>query len=349
MSKIVHFDVEGANIPSRGVFRAKLTEKVKDLSESSLSKNTREAYNYAYQSFRKFCAHGHLSPDDEPHEVVAMYVAHAAELGMSPNSIASYLAGIKHLLLERDGVEIDLKHKLIHKVMAGYVRESNLERGGPAKKDALSFEELTAIVTMIDDNTLAGERDRCLLLVGFGGGFRRSELAGLEIRDINFVENGVLIRKRDSKGDRKKEGRTVGIERISDVGSRMMCPVSALDEWLEVMKAARSVSSLPDTAPVFPRMFRGGSLGGKPITGESVLLILRKHALASGVITEETADRLGGHSLRSGLITTGYKRGADLRSLARQVDHKRLDTTNGYIRDQDALENNPTGLIFGNR
>ena len=333
------------NVSYPGDFRIQLENKLDELTQNALAKNTRDLYRMAFDSFRAFCAAGGITREDEPHRVLALYVAHMSALGMKPNTISSYLAGVKHHLLEM-GVVIDSNHTVLKAAIQGHVRTSNLEEG-ITKKDALTFDELQEIVAIIDDSTISGERDRTLMLVGFAGGFRRSEVSALRVGDLTFSDEGVVIRKRDSKGDRNKEGRIVAISRVADGNHRMMCPVAALESWLRVYAEVRNVRALTDEDPVFPRMFRGGSLSSKSITGESVLNILRKHALAAGVNTEETERRLGAHSLRAGLITAGYRKGADLRSLARQVDHKRLDTTNGYIRDQDVFENNPTSLIFG--
>ena len=327
-----------------------LEHKLEELIDNALARNTRDTYAIAFQSFRKFC-NGQLREQNEdmaPEHALALYVAFLANKGMKPSTISTYLAGIKSILAD-SGVVIDFGYEKLKNAIAGHARQSNLENG-IAKKDALSLDELEKILAMIDDTTIAGERDRTLLLVGFAGGFRRSELAAIKYSDLTFSDDGVVVLKRNSKGDRMKKGQLVGIFRSEGQGRRMMCPVAALEAWLELyQEALGGKGRLQEDTPVFPRMYRGGRVGATAITGESVLIVLRKHAHAAGVINAETEGRLGAHSLRAGLITTGYQNGADLRALAKHVHHKRLDTTSGYIREKEVFENNPTSKIFGSR
>src|SRR5262249_32423769 len=140
---------------------------------------------------------------------------------------------------------------------------------------------------------LKDARDRALMLVGFAGGFRRSELVGLDDKDIEPVRQGIIIHLRRSKTDQEGMGRKIGVP----FGRTRHCPVTAVEQW-------RKRSGITEGA-LFRPVDRHGVLGSQRLSGEAVSLVVKERIAAAGL------DPLGysGHSLRAGLATSAAQSG----------------------------------------
>ena len=167
---------------------------------------------------------------------------------------------------------------------------------------ALTTDQVRAMVCRLPESP-RGLRDRALLLIGFAGGFRRSELAALDFADVEDSEDGLKILIRRSKADQEGEGRKLGIPFGSDPRT---CPVRAYRKWI----AAAAITE----GPIF-RHFHNQKMGDCGITPQVVALILKKAAERVGL----DATELSGHSLRSGLATTAARNGASERSIMKQT------------------------------
>jgi integrase len=175
----------------------------------------------------------------------------------------------------------------------------------------------------IPPSTHARRRDRALLLTGIAGAFRRSELVALDVEDVRFVPEGMLVSIRRSKTDQDGAGATLAIA----YGDRPdFCAVRALRTWLEHAEIS--------TGPIFRRIRAGDRLTADRLTDRSVALIVKRHAEPVGLSPELFA----GHSLRSGGITAAVREGHDERELARLSRHKNMDVLRGYIRRESAFE-----------
>jgi integrase len=197
-------------------------------------------------------------------------------------------------------------------------------RTAPTKeKAALSLEDLEHMLEAIPPSTHANRRDRALLLTGIAGAFRRSELVALDVEDVRFVAEGMLISIRRSKTDQEGQGATLAIA----YGDRPdFCAVRSLKSWLEHAGIRRG--------PIFRRIRAGDRLTGDRLTDRSVALVVKRHAEPVGLDPELFA----GHSLRSGGITAAVREGHDERELARLSRHKNMDVLRGYIRRESAFE-----------
>lgn len=212
-------------------------------------------------------------------------------------------------------------HTEIRELMAGIRRRLKVR---PDKVDRLTTDQVRAIVSVLDLDTLTGLRDRVLLLLGYAGGFRRSELVGLERRQLRRTSDGYVLEFLGSKDDQEGKGRSVGIPAFP--GSPL-CPVAAIDAWLVV-------AAISD-GPIFRKVTRYKTITTRALTGAAVAQIIRR--VAAGI----PADNL----LRAGHATTAALKQAPDRSIMRQTGHKRAETLDGYVRPATVfIDNSATYL-----
>jgi site-specific recombinase XerD len=176
---------------------------------------------------------------------------------------------------------------------------------------------------------LTGLRDRALLLIGFGGALRRSELVALDVADLEETETGLLVRIRASKTDQEGQGATIAIAR-GDVA----CPVKALRAWL----AASGI----EAGPIFRPIDKAGAVRASRLTCRSVANIIKAYAARAGF----DASTFSGHSLRAGFLTSAAGKGASIFKMMDVSRHKSVDTLRGYVRDAELFKDHAgTGLL----
>jgi integrase len=185
-----------------------------------------------------------------------------------------------------------------------------------AKKDPITAVELRRMMDTAPTGLL-GVRDRALVLLGFAGGFRRSELVALDVRDLKFVPEGLEAFVRRSKTDQEAEGFTKVIAYGSDPAT---CPVRGVQDWL-------ALSGIAEGA-VFRPINRHEHIGVKRLSDFAVAVIIKRLADKAGLPTPQ----LSGHSLRAGFVTEANKNGADYPAIMDQTGHTKLDTVHGYNR-----------------
>jgi len=170
-------------------------------------------------------------------------------------------------------------------------------------------------------NNLRGTRDRALLLLGFGGAFRRSELAALTVEDLEEVEGGLRVHIQKSKTDQEGAGEVVPV--IRGNGS---CPCRAVKEWLD----AAGIES----GPVFRRMAKGGKICDNGLTPHSIGTIVKRYAKKAGL---DPAD-YSGHSLRAGFLTSAAENGAGLFAMMNISRHRSVETVRTYVRRSEEFK-----------
>jgi integrase len=218
-----------------------------------------------------------------------------------------------------------MRHACVSEVLHGIRREKGVAQVGKA---AL----LTADVrTMIErlPNSLLGKRDAALLLLGYAGGFRRSELAGLLVSDIEFCEEGLRVHLRRSKTDQEGQGRKIGIPYGSDPQT---CPVRALRRWLT---AAGIVEG------ALFRAVMHGRVSEKAFIPQVVALVVKRHCKAAGL----DYAKFAAHSLRAGLCTQSALNGASERSIMKQTGHRSVQMVRRYIREGSLFRENSAGKL----
>ena len=190
------------------------------------------------------------------------------------------------------------------------------------------------VVASENAETIAQERatvrDAALLLVGYAGAFRRSEVASLRIEDVEFVEDGATVLLRRSKTDQVGKGQKRALPHGSHPET---CPVRNLRRWLELLGEAEG--------PIFRPIDRHGNLRKTALSDRSVCELVKKRAQAAGL----NRDRYSGHSLRAGLATAASAAGVSQRSIMDQGDWKSVQTVMRYVREGTLFKNNAAASI----
>ena len=195
------------------------------------------------------------------------------------------------------------------------------------KAPAVAGKVLGMVATAPDK--LASSRDRALLLVGFGGALRRSELVALDVADDEETETGLLVKIRSSKTDQERVGATIAIAR-GDVA----CPAKALREWLDAAGI--------EAGPIFRPIDEGGTVKASRLTDRSVANIVKAYAKRAGF----DDSTFSGHSLRAGFLTSAAGKGASIFKMMDVSRHKSVDTLRGYVRDAELFKDHAgAGLL----
>jgi integrase len=298
--------------------------EVRRLHDHARAEATKRAYAADWKHFESWCeARGYTSLPATP-DALALYLgALAGRFKMS--TIERRLATIR-VAHATAGFDAPTRHPAVREARAGARRLYGVATAG--KAPALA-DDIRAMVGCLPD-TLLGARDRALLLAGFAGGFRRSELVAIDVEHLQFDEAGVRIAIPRSKTDQEGEGATIGIHATG----RSTCPVAALRAWLE--RAA-----IVD-GPVFRPVDRHGNVRSSRLRPAAVADVVKRAAIAAGL---ENPERYSGHSLRAGLVTEAFARGAAEHDIMRQTRHKDSRTLRRYRREGRLWINNVTENI----
>jgi site-specific recombinase XerD len=287
--------------------------------------NTQRAYAADWADFSAWCAAQGLESLPARPETVALYCAAIAETH-KPGTIMRRLAAIakQH---RNAGYESpsSLRNSAVRDVIAGIRREKGIRQ---VQKRALATDELRRMILAIPESLL-GLRDRALLLCGFSGGFRRSELAAIRVANVEDTPDGLRILIPRSKTDQEGEGRTVGIPFGSDPRT---CPVRAYRAW---------ITAAGITEGALFRSFSSRKMGTGAITDRAVALVIKKAAERVGI----DANVLAGHSLRSGHATTAARNGASEASIMKQTGHRSVQMVRRYIREGSLFHSNSGGKL----
>jgi integrase len=205
--------------------------------------------------------------------------------------------------------------------LAGLRRELGI---APVRKKPVLVADLKDIVGAMPASLL-GKRDRALLLLGFMGALRRSELIALNIEDLEETREGLILHIRRSKTDQEGEGRKVGIPEGADQAT---CPVWAVEQWLQAAKI--------ESGAVFRVMNRHGQVLPKRLSGEGVAIIVKRAVEKLGY----DPMLFSGHSLRAGLATSAASAGKGERAIMNQTGHRSVTTVRRYIRDGNLFREN---------
>jgi site-specific recombinase XerD len=284
------------------------------------SKNTLRAYRNDWADFSRWCEEHRLRAYPADPATVGLYIAALAETH-KVSTITRRLAAISKQHRDHGKYSpCSMRYSQICEVLRGIRREKGVRTEA---KVALSTDQLREMVSALPQSP-RGQRDRALLLVGFAGGFRRSELAALDLASITDTADGLRVLIRRSKTDQEGEGRTIGIPYGSDPRT---CPVRAYRAWIR--------ASGINTGPVF-RHFHNQKMGDRAISPQTVAIVVKRAAERAGIDSAE----LAGHSLRSGLATTAARNGASERAIMRQTGHKSVQMVRRYIREGELFSDN---------
>jgi integrase len=303
-------------------------------ARDAISPATQAAYRRDWLAFASWCEARQVDAGDLPVDpvVVAGYLA-----SLAPTHGTSALRGRVAAIAyhhRRRGFAFPSTHPVIRETLSGIART----HGKPIRPAAAltSVEVKRLIATCAED--LRGTRDRALLLVGFAGAFRRSELVGIDFHHLRFETEGVVIHLPRSKADQEGKGVDVTLPRMRNAttgAASETCPVRALETWLRKAKIRRGA------------VFRAISVHGHLETGltpRGVHTILR-HRATLAKLTVHESERLSPHGLRAGLITEAYLAGAPDEQVAAHTRHGDLGTMRGYRRRARITTDNPARLV----
>lgn len=296
------------NAPAPGLTDA--LSRAADYAAADKAASTRAAYQADWGHFRLWAEAKGEQPMPARPEIVAAWLTDMADSGLAAATIARRLAAVSHAHRLAGQAEPG-RAEPVKAVLRGIRRTLGV---APVRKAPATADIVAAMLATLPE-TLAGLRDRALLLIGFAGALRRSELVGLDVEDIRRVDAGIVLPIGFSKTDQEGRGQTVAIP----LGDSLQ-PVAALDAWL----AAAGI----DQGAVFRPVDRHGHVGDGRLTGRSVAAIVKRMAADAGL----DPARFAGHSLRAGFVTEARGRGIDPLDVARHTRHRRLDTLQVYDR-----------------
>ena len=290
-------------------------ETLKNLKNSK-AKNTLRAYQADFKDFSIFCSkNGFSSIPTEP-KILSLYLTHLSATSKF-STLKRRIASIS-VVHKMKGHYLDTKHPIVMENLHGIRRAKGTKQLG---KKPILINDLKSIINVIDQfNKIEKKklRDKAILLVGFSGGFRRSELVEIEYDDVEFVSEGVKIFIKRSKTDQSGEGM---IKAIPYFENKNFCPVVNLKKWIDY--------SVIKSGKIFN------------ISDKSVSLIIKKYASLSGL----DPNKYGGHSLRSGFATSTAESGAEERNIMAMTGHKTTQMVRRYIKDANLFKNNALNKI----
>ncbi|MFB9953007.1 site-specific integrase [Rhizobium puerariae] len=317
-----------------------LADRARDYVEAASSANTRKAYASDWKHFSGWCRRQGLEILPPNPHTVGLYItacaSGAAIADRKPSSVTTIerrLSAITWNYAQR-GTPLDRKDRHIATVLAGI---RNTHATPPRQKEAVLPEHLIAMLETLPRGTLRGLRDRAMLLIGFAGGLRRSEIVGLDVgRDqtkdsrgwVDILDQGIVVTVRGKRGWREVE--------IGRGSSDATCPVVALQTWLNLARIAHG--------PLFRRVTgQGKDAGPDRLLDQEVARLVKKAALAAGVrpdlTADERAEKFSGHSLRAGLASSAE---VDERYVQKQLGHASAEMTRKYQRRRDRFRVNLT-------
>ena len=291
--------------------------------KSSKAKNTLRAYKSDYKDFGIFCAkHGFNSLPTEP-KVVALYITNLSKTSKF-STLRRRLVSIS-MVHKLKGHYLDTKHPIIIENLMGIKRSMGSFQKG---KKPILINDLKSIIDAINKqkiDELKKARDKTIILIGFGGGFRRTELISIDHEDLEFVPEGLKITLKKSKTDQYGEGMLKGLPYFSNEN---YCPVMNLKEWLDLSNI--------NSGPIFRRFSKGSNITNNRLTDQSVVLLIKKYLNLAGIEN----SNYSGHSLRSGFATVAAESGADERSIMAMTGHKTTQMVRRYIKEANIFKNN---------
>ena len=296
--------------------------------KSSKANNTLKAYKSDFKDFGSFCAkHGFKSLPSEP-KVVSLYLTNLSKnFKMSTLKRRLVSIGMVHKL---KGHYLDTKHPIIIENLMGIKRVKGSVQQG---KKPILINHLKSLINVIDEQKIEEIkkiRDKAMILIGFGGGFRRTELISIDYEDLEFAKEGLKIFIKRSKTDQFGEGMNKGLPYFT---KEQYCPVINLKKWLDISKIK--------SGPIFRRFTKGSNLTKDRLTDQTVVLIIKNYLNLAGIDN----TNFSGHSLRSGFATVAAESGADERSIMAMTGHKTTQMVRRYIREANIFKNNALNKI----
>jgi len=290
-------------------------ETLKNLKNSK-AQNTLRAYASDFRHFRDFCIDNNVKYLPSDPRIISLYLTKLAQTSKF-STLKRRIASIS-VIHKMKGHYLDTKHPIIIENLLGIKR---VKGSNQKTKKPILINDLKLIINVIGETKQVNKRkirDKAIILIGFSGGFRRSELVNIEYEDVEFVNEGVKIIIKRSKTDQSGEGMTKAIPYFDN---KLFCPVISLKNWID--------NSEVKSGKIFD------------ISDKSVALIIKKYASLSGL----DPNKYGGHSLRSGFATSTAESGAEERNIMAMTGHKTTQMVRRYIQEANLFKNNALNKI----
>lgn len=293
-----------------------ITGRVNDYIRHSKADNTMRAYRSDWNHFVDWCQSHQMTAKPANPETVAAYIADLAT-DHKPSTVERRLASISkaHGAAGFDN-PASRRHTIVKETLAGIRRVHGMAR---TRKAAIRVTHIHAALTSMGDD-LQSLRGKAMLLLGYIGALRRSELAGLDVEDLHFTQEGMQYVIRISKTDQESRGETVGIRYSMNPGT---CSVRAVQLWL--------IASGITSGPLFRPVSRYGRVGSSRLSAKAVAIIIKGLAPKLGL----DPATVSGHSLRAGFITDQVQQGTPQPVVMKRSRHKSVTVFAAYVREAD--------------
>lgn len=299
---------------------SELHQQASDYIKEAKSKNTWKAYKSDWKDFQSWCEKHNLECIPAKQETIVLYITDLAK----SHKTATIQRRLVSISQHHQGNKEDdpTKSLLVKETWKGLRRSKGTAQ---TQKSPVLVEQLKEILFGLPDN-IKGIRDKALLLIGLCCGFRRSELVGLNVEDVRFVREGMIVTLRKSKTDQEQTGRDIGLPYARNP---YLCPIKSLKDWLEVAKI--------ESGAIFRTINRHQQVLETRLTCQSVALVVKEYVERLGL----DSKMFSGHSLRAGLVTSLASAGLSESAIMRQSGHKSSTMLRRYIRHSELFKDNP--------
>jgi len=295
-----------------------LIDEAKSYTKYSFSESTRKFYKIDWRIFSEWCAINNLCPLPSTPETICLFLTdQTLNLKIAPATLVRRLAAIR-LRHSSSELESPTKHHLVRRIMQGIRRKSNHVI---KKKSAATVDRIEQLISFCPGD-ITGLRDKALLLLGFAGAFRRSELVALKYEDIEKTDDGIKVLIRRSKTDQEGRGQSIAIPN----GTRFRI-VDSLFSWLNEANITNGY--------LFRSINKSKKVSVDGLCSRTVAIIVKKYVAKAGL----NVDNFSGHSLRAGFITSAAKHGASISKMMEVSRHTNSNILLGYIRNENLFEN----------
>jgi len=303
---------------------APIVESANRYVRAARSPRTRHEYDRQWRQFVAWCASADLPALPAAPGTVALYLTDLADNGRKVSTLAQALAAISQAH-KKAGLESPRKSGAVQETWKGIRRSLGT---APRRVEPVEVALLRKMVDSLPDS-LRGARDRAVLCLGLAAALRRSELVALDVADLDFTDDGLVVTIRKSKTDQEAEGDKVGVPYGSN---RATCPVRSLQAWIKSAEITEGA--------VFRSVTRHSRVGGR-LNGIDIARTIKRAAESAGIDPAEYS----GHSLRAGLATSSAKEGKSDRAIMRQGRWKSHSSFVRYVRHANLFEDNAAAGI----
>lgn len=304
-----------------------LSDKAKARLEKSKSDNTLKAYASDWRHFSQWCGEHNVESLPASPETVVNYMCDLADY-LKSNTISHHLTAIsENHIASGYATNNPIKTNMVNALMSSIRREKGTYQ---QPKTPVTLDILQTLVNYCGDN-LQGLRDRVILLLGFAGAFRRSELVSIQVENLTFTDNGLVIFIPKSKADQEGRGENIAIPYSSN---ESICPVKATIAWLKASHISHGA--------LFRGITKDNIIRPSQLSDKTIARVIKKYAEIAGFDPSQFA----GHSLRRGFATTAAQSNVSVLGIMRQTRHKSEKMVHRYIEQGDMFKDNALNLIY---